>query len=245
MSLAARIVPLTQLDLGEREAMFALMARHYDNLHLEVFLADLAEKDWIILLDDPADGSLQGFSTQVLLDVQLDGRRVGVLFSGDTIVDSEHWGSTALAIAWGKLAFAVMEECGHGELYWFLASKGFRTYRYLPVYFHEFYPRFDRPTPADMQAVIDAVGAGRYPDRYDPASGIILAVDSSDRLRAGLAGVPEDRARDPHVEYFLRRNPGYARGDELCCLAPLRPDNFSPAARKLIDSERFARQGVP
>ena len=31
--------------------------------------------------------------------------------------------------------------------------------------------------------------------------------------------MPEGRQDDPHVHYFLERNPGYAEGDELVCLA--------------------------
>src|SRR5262245_5926082 len=110
MSLEARVISETELSCDQREAMFTLMMRHYDNVHRDVFEADLAEKDWVILLEDTTDDSLQGFSTQVLLDADVADRHVRVLFSGDTIVDNEHWGSSALAVAWGKLAFAVLDK---------------------------------------------------------------------------------------------------------------------------------------
>ncbi|MEQ1748451.1 MAG: hypothetical protein ABL974_03455 [Prosthecobacter sp.] len=42
---------------------------------------------------------------------------------------------------------------------------------------------------------------------------------SSGPLKAALAEVPEARQDDPHVRYFLERNPAYAEGDELVCLA--------------------------
>jgi hypothetical protein len=43
-----------------------------------------------------------------------------------------------------------------------------------------------------------------------------------------------DRLRDPFVRFFVERNPGHARGDALCCLAPLTRANFTPAAYRVI-----------
>jgi hypothetical protein len=36
------------------------------------------------------------------------------------------------------------------------------------------------------------------------------------------------------VRFFIERNPGHARGDELCCLAPLTRENFTRAAYRTI-----------
>jgi hypothetical protein len=40
---------------------------------------------------------------------------------------------------------------------------------------------------------------------------------------------------DRHVRFFVERNPGHERGDELCCLAPLTRDNFTRAAWRVIN----------
>ena len=56
-------------------------------------------------------------------------------------------GSLALPVAWGRLMLSL-EEVGAGQhLYWLLTSKGYKTYRFLPVFFNEFYPCFSSPTP--------------------------------------------------------------------------------------------------
>jgi hypothetical protein len=52
--------------------------------------------------------------------------------------------------------------------------------------------------------------------------------------------VTVERLRDPHVCFFLARNPGHASGDELCCLAPLTRANFTPAAYRVIGAEPVA-----
>src|SRR5205823_6261147 len=105
--------------------------------------------DWVIQLIDPVTDALCGFSTQALLDVDVAGRRpVKALFSGDTIIDRGHWGVSALTRVWGRLALSLIDALPSTELYWFLISKGYKTYRFLPVFFREFYPRHDAPTPA-------------------------------------------------------------------------------------------------
>jgi len=242
--LQATICDVGELTPGDRDDMFALMSRHYENVERGRFDTDLEEKQWIIRLIDSESGALRGFSTQMLLTTCVSERPVRALFSGDTIVDPRHWGSSALAIAWGKLVFSVVQQYSGEELYWFLISQGYRTYRFLPVYFREFYPRFDAPTPPRVQHVIDVLGAEKFAESYDPSLGVVRSSRHSYRVRTELGEVTSARLKDPHVRCFVDHNPGYGVGDELCCLAPLSYENFSRAARRLIQSDRFSSQTI-
>ncbi|MGI9468214.1 MAG: hypothetical protein ACR2OA_13920 [Rubripirellula sp.] len=58
-------------------------------------------------------------------------------------------------------------------------------------------------------------------------------------LRSGVADIDEIRHRDHHVRRFVYLNPGYTEGDELCCLAPLSVENFTPAARRVIAAKHL------
>ena len=156
MRLAARLVSAAEVTPRQRDEMFLLMQRHYDNVHRQVFEADLAEKRWVILIGDPDTDRLCGFSTQSLRDVVVAGRPVKTLFSGDTIISREHWGDHALSHTWGRLALALIDAHPDAELYWFLISQGYKTYRFLPVFFREYYPRHDAETPAWARAILDA-----------------------------------------------------------------------------------------
>jgi hypothetical protein len=236
MKLLTRVVAPAEVTPAQRDCMFDLMERHYVGVRRDVFEADLAEKDWVIQLFAPG-GDLCGFSTQMLLDVGVGGRRVKALFSGDTIVDRDHWGDSALASAWGRFALGLMDSLPSAELYWFLISKGYKTYRFLPLFFHEFYPRYDAPIPAAAREVLDALAGSRYPGDYDAAAGVVRAGPGKDRLREGVADLTPGRLLDPHVRFFAERNPGHARGDELCCLAPLTRANFTRAAYRVIGPE--------
>ena len=217
--------------------MFALMDCYYEGVDRAGFDADLAEKEWVIQVLDPQTQRLCGFSTQMLLRADVDGLPVWALFSGDTIIARDCWGDTALAHFWGRLALSLIGRLGRAELYWFLISKGYKTYRYLPLFFREFYPHYDAPTPPRAQAVLDTLARAKYPVAYDPSRGIIRAGAGRERLRPGVADLTVERLRDPHVCFFQARNPGHVQGDELCCLAPLTRENFTPAAYRVIGPE--------
>jgi hypothetical protein len=235
--LKGMLVPLPAVTPAQREAMFRLLEHYYENVTRAGFLADLAEKQWAIVLLDPRTGELCGFSTQMLMRVAVGGVSVRALFSGDTIVAREHWGDIALARTWGRMALSLIDRHAPEELYWFLVSKGYKTYRFLPLFFHEFFPRYDVPTPDWACRFIDGLGRHKYAQTYDAATGVILAGSQKDRLRPGVADPAAHRLRDPHVRYFVERNPGYGRGEELCCLAPLSRSNFTPAAYRVIGRE--------
>jgi len=229
---------------ARRDEMLALMQQYYENVTRAGFLADLAEKQWVILLLDPQADRLCGFSTQMLLEVEVDGAPVKLLFSGDTIVSRDHWGETALARAWSRLALELVDRCAPAALYWFLISKGYRTYRFLPLFFREFYPRHDVPTPDWAQRLIDAVGRHKFAGAYDASAGVVRAGAEKDRLRPGVADLDPERLRDPHVRFFAERNPGHVRGEELCCLARLARDNITPAACRVLGAEPVAAESV-
>ena len=233
MRLLGRLVPRSEISSEQRSEMFALMERYYENISEATFSADLQEKQWAIILTDPLSERICGFSTQMLLEASVAGRPVKALFSGDTIIERERWGDRALARVWGRFALSLIDRLPTAELYWFLISKGYKTYRFLPLFFHEFYPRYDVTTPEWAKEVTDGLAQLRYP-AYDPALGIVRADETKDRLRPGVADVGEERLSDPHVRFFVERNPGHARGDELCCIAPLTRENFRAAAYRVI-----------
>jgi hypothetical protein len=240
MKLSGRLVTIAQLSATERDAMFALMDRHYVNVRRPIFDADLDEKQWVIEVCDGVSGGLCGFSTQRLLDVQVEGRAVKALFSGDTIIDREHWGDQALVHIWGRLALSLIDGHPGTELYWFLISQGYKTYRFLPIFFHEFYPRHDVATPSWAAPVIAALARSRFGEAYDADTGVIRTSDAQYRLRAGIADITAERLGDPHIRFFQARNPGHACGDELCCLAPLTRANFTRAAYRVIGPDPAA-----
>ncbi len=230
MQLAGDLVPVAEIDDRRRRQMQALMEAYYENVTADSFNTDLDRKDWVIQIIDRRSDEVVGFSTQVVIHTRVAGRELHALFSGDTIVADAQRGQRKLFQVSGWMLRRLIEQHGQQDLFWFLTSKGYKTYRFLPLFFHEFYPRLATPVPARYQAIIDALAGQLDAARYDPARGVLRAEAYGCRLRPGAADLTADRLRDPDIGFFAAANPGAAEGDELCCLAPLTLANFTPAA---------------
>jgi hypothetical protein len=232
MSIEPHITTPGHLTRETRDAMFALHARHFENVRYERFMHDLEEKDWVILLRDRT-GVVAGFSTQKLIRLPVGGAIHRFLFSGDTIIDRAHRNTPLLSGCFGHLMLRLMNQYGENDLHWFLISKGFRTYRFLPVFFNRFWPAPGVQIPPESAALLDAVARHRYGAAYDAHAGVIRPPDG-DRLAGTEAAIPPKRLEDPHVAFFVERNPYYALGEELACMASISRDNLNPYAHRVI-----------
>lgn len=229
--LNGALVDIRRLTDQDTSAMYSLMEEFYLGTCRDVFLRDLAEKDTCILLRD-ADHVIRGFSTQHLMTVEVDSTKVRGVFSGDTIIHRSCWGSPELFHVFAR--HFIGEQRPYPELYWFLMSKGYKTYKMLPLFFQSFYPRVNMTTPVLEQRIMDAYAMARYPEEYDHCRGIIAYRGVKDSLRQGVADITDRCLRDPDVSHFLKLNPGHAGGDDLVCLTRLSPENLKPALRRRL-----------
>jgi hypothetical protein len=194
--------------------MYALMETYFDRVTPTTFARDLAEKEWVILLRDTKTSSVCGFSTMMRVRAVANGELVTGLFSGDTIVDRDYWSESVLARVWSQHAFTVAASIRDSRTYWFLICSGYKTYRFLPVFFREFYPTFECETPPRATALMRALASSKYPHEYDAARGVVRPRRPAP-LGEGVADVTPQRIRDPHVAFFVASNPGHVEGDEL------------------------------
>src|SRR5688500_12556728 len=97
--LTGRTVSREALTGRERDAMFQLLATFFTGVDRATFEGDLAEKSHAILLED-AQGGLRGFSTLLVYRSSVPDMDAMVVYSGDTIVYRESWGSPALPVSW-------------------------------------------------------------------------------------------------------------------------------------------------
>jgi protein-tyrosine phosphatase len=232
--LSGRIGRPANLTLVETEQMYTLMADYFVNLTRSHFEQDLAEKEWVVILADAVTSQIQGFSTLMRLSVTVDDQPVVAFFSGDTIIHRDYWGEVELPRLWGRHVFNLAETiCAEARVFWFLISSGYKTYRFLPVFFREFYPTCRQPTPPSLKRILDALAQLKFPGEYDPASGIIRFAQAVP-LRRGVAEVTERRLKDPHVAFFVAANPGHAQGDQLACLVELTQANLTPAGWRML-----------
>jgi hypothetical protein len=232
--LTATIGHVSSLEERAIGAMFDLYDRYYDATARPLFEADLRNKDYVVTLRE-ASGALAGFSTLAVLEAEIGGQPLRAIYSGDTIIDHAHWGTQALAFTWIRFAGTIKAWAPQLPLYWFLIVKGHRTYRYLSAFSVDFYPRWDTPTPPTARAIIDALAQRRFAQAYDARRGVVSFPRSRGHLKPRWAAIEETEASRDDVSFFLRSNPGYARGDELVCLTELAPGNLRPLARRVFE----------
>ena len=213
-----RVASLTKLELSQ---MWTLFETAYAGARREAFDRDLSEKHHLIILKD-AHRVVQGFST--LLKLEVEG--ASVIFSGDTIVAPGSWGQTALQRAFIWYLMAQRHARPRVPVYWFLITKGYRTYLLISRYFPNHWPRHDAPLPATEAALLDSLCRRKFGQAWDAGAGLLrYAGKDAVRLSEELAQVPKRLAHDPDVRFFMQKNPRWAEGDELCCLA-LADDEF-------------------
>lgn len=222
----------SELSSAERAEMRGLLETFFEGVTEAQFARDLEEKDWVLRVY--ADGRMVGFSTLAVgVERLCDGREVNVVYSGDTIMAPEAWGSPVLARGWIRLVRRACAELGERPGYWLLLSSGFRTYRFLPVFWREFWPRAGATMPEAMRALRDELARRRFGAAYDAVAGVVR-FSVPQRLRERLAEVPEGRTRDAHVAFFLTANAGHGAGDELVCLTELSNENLTAAGRRVV-----------
>ncbi len=229
-------MPVGMIDEALRKELFSLFERYYADVDYGRFRRDMMEKDGLILLVGE-DGAPRGFSTLGVSRHEIGGETIRALFSGDTIIDHRYWGEHAFALAWLRRAGEIWRREPDAPLYWFLIVKGFRTYRYLPVFAREYWPHPHRPMPERIRLIRDHPATERFGENYDPRGGIVRFPKPRGRLKRPWLELPENLRDRPEARFFRRLNPHHARGDELVCLAELSPGNMPPFAARVFSRE--------
>ena len=220
--LFSRVVPRGSLDECRRREMLALMHVCYEGVTAERFATDLDEKQLVILLFARAGRELVGFSTVRIGEEQLRGRRVDLVYSGDTVIHPDHWGSKSLQAAFGRLLLARKLRQPLRPCLWLLLSGGYKTYLMMVRNFPRSFPsRGWAPDPV-RESFLERVARSWFGDQYDSARGIVRFRGPHYRVRHGIAPVDARTATNLDVDFYLERNPAHADGDELVCLAEIR-----------------------
>ena len=236
--VTAKIVERRSIGPELRGQMFGLMAHCYDGLDPARFAADLDDKQRVILLRERATRELVGFSTVRVDDEQIDGRKALVVFSGDTVILPEFWGVKELQLCFVRhIAWLALTHPRH-RVFWLLVSKGYKTYLMIANYVPDSVPRYDAAGAGPLSRFLDGLAARRWPGAWVPELGVLRWGSRHDRVKAHVASIGDELLDNPHVAYFVARNPGYVDGDELVCLAEAKVRTLITAAVHMLRGRR-------
>lgn len=234
--LNMQIIKISLVSEGEKMEMFNLIKGYFSNFKIEEFFKDMSEKDWVIVLRE-VDEKIFGFSTIQVIRSKVDGREVVYVFSGDTIVDPHYWQANMLAPAFGFFMLRMIDDYKGIPVYWFLITKGYRTYRFLPIYFRKYYPVYNQETPPEYDRLLKFICTRKFGEWYNPETGVITFNGARDHLNDRMCEIPESKKQNPHIKFFLEKNPYYYQGDELACIADISRENLNRMAYRIMEEK--------
>lgn len=237
--LKGKVRPIQEYTREEIREMYLLMSTFYDDTNEEVFLKDFYAKDYCLALY--AEEKLVGFTTQKVMELEVEGKKIHGVFSGDTIIHKDYWGDIELFVVWANFWFDYAKK--YEEFYWFLISKGYKTYRMLPLFWKQYYPCYKEETPEYEKKIIDAYASTLYPEEYNKSTGVIEYKTTKDKLKNGVADIGERELKRKEVAYFVEKNPGYIHGNDIACLAKIDRAQLKRTAEEILfhdDKDRIA-----
>ncbi len=234
MNSYGNVTEITKLSDNDRLKMFNLMKIYYENISWDNFNRDLNEKEWVVILRNN-ENDIVGFSTIMIIDHPDNEISVKGIFSGDTIVHKDYRGQYLLQITWFKfILFELPQLHPDHKLYWILTTKGYKTYRLMTDNFKNFFPRFDRHTPRFENNLINVFSLIKFSEKFNSDNGTLHYDGKKDKVRQGVAEITEKHLENPHIAFFVEKNPGYVNGDELICIAEASLDNVEPFMQDII-----------
>lgn len=216
--LDARVVAVSDLSDAEVATMWQLYERYYADVTYARFLADLNDKQSVILLFDSGNAVVKGFSTVKIVKGLSEKRPFVSVYSGDTIIDKRYWGQTSLQQEFFILLLKVYVSHPGSDVYWFLISKGYKTYLLLAKNFPNCWPKPHVDTPPYVVEILHTLASSMFGDAWKPDLGVLKFPNKMGSLKAGVTPLDKETLQDKDVHFFLAANPRYFEGDELCCL---------------------------
>lgn len=201
--------------------MFEIYKEYYENTKFSVFEEDFKKKSGAILIFHPKTNKVVGFSTVAIQHFVLDGKKYTTLFSGDTVIEKEFWGTRALQATMLKLLIKLRFTYPLDELYWLLISKGYKTYLLLANNYYVYYPHV-KGKHQYLSKVVEHYCQTFFAKYYDKESGLLNFGSDYQPLKGEVAPITNEmRENNPKIRFFEEKNPTWAQGTELPCIGEI------------------------
>lgn len=214
----ARYRDIDRLAPADIRRMYEIFRQYYGNTDLDTFLADMSRKTGVFMIRRRSDREIVGYSTVALMDLTLQGRKVKGVFSGDTIIEREYWGSRALVFSFFLYLVRVILRYPTTPVFWLLISKGYKTYLLLANNFFRFYPHPEGQY-TEYESLVQEYADKLFPNCFDAERKVLDFGESYQFLIGDVAPITEEmRNRYPRIAFFEQCNPDWQKGNELPCV---------------------------
>jgi hypothetical protein len=220
--IRADFYPLNKISDIDIKQMHRVFVKYYYNADYTTFCKDIKKKEGAIILKRVDDDGIVGFSTIALIDNKINGkRRIGV-FSGDTVIEKEFWGTPKLQTAFLSFIFKTRIKYPTASLYWFLISKGYKTYLLMANNWPSYYPRYDKINDQKRQAIIKSFSNQLFNGYFDESTCLLKFGNNYQKLKEDVAEITEEmKEKFPKIAFFEKINPSWREGTELPCIGDI------------------------
>lgn len=230
MTLKSNVLEISKITDSDKQKMFNLMTQVYNGEDWNKFLSDMSQKNYALILYDE-NSNIAGFTTIQVFEFE---EKI-IIYSGDTVIEENSRGDIELMRAWWRFSYKIQEKHPTQKVFWLLISKGWRTYKFFPMFLKEIYPTYKYETPKEIQNFIDRLSLFKFDKCYK--NGLVIPQEP-DMLKSGQNDIPDKRLEDEDVKFFLNKNPEFYKGNELVCLAELSVSNLTKAGLRLLHGVR-------
>lgn len=211
------------IDEIQSQALFPEMWDIYRNLF------DLSEEDFLksqrnfdyYAIFFSKSGRMVGFCGIRDGQMRLDQQLYRTVYMGHFSVKPDFRGKSLIPLTLVRLFLDHHLKMRKGKLIVWGDAGTYRSYLVMAKGTKYFYPSPD-PTPnawtPKLAAMGKALGHQSVSGTYDPERGIVHSRIQIARQKAYQ--ITEKDLLDPHIRYYVERNPGYANGDGLVFLCP-------------------------
>lgn len=215
-----RYRPLKFVRMADCIAMYKLFIQQYDNTSLDTFLRDMTRKTGVLVIYSKRDDRIVGFSTVTDFQMKVDGQNVRCVFNGDTVVDRQYRGASALRLS--GLLYLWRQKLLHPftPVYWYLISMGYGNYLTMARHFPKHYPGVDGDD-LHLRNIAMAASERLFPGALDRSRGVLDFGEDACKLKNHVAPISDTERSNRHIAFFEQRNPHWMRGDEMPCLGAI------------------------
>tara|TARA_A100001391_G_scaffold160_3_gene368 strand:+ start:32800 stop:33573 length:774 start_codon:yes stop_codon:yes gene_type:complete len=216
--LKARYVPISKVSVDQMLRMYDLYRRYYENISVDLFCKDMVEKNGVFLIQERESRRTVGFSTLKVLDMEVGGKTVTGVFSGDTIIEKEFWGTRVLQVQFFLRMVKEKLKRPYRPLYWLLISKGYKTYLLLANNFYSYYPHPEGRCDHLADYVANYCHT-LFPDSFCDQRRLLDFGNGYTHLKQDVAMITKEMCeKNAKIRFFEQCNPSWERGTELPCI---------------------------
>lgn len=233
-SLNVKTKEIHELTSEDKNQMWILYQQYYSFCEREKFEKDLKLKSHCFVGYDHQK-QVKGFCLFKYYDVDYAGETVSILYTGDTMFHPSYWGAKSLHVAFIGFCTKKMIRYPKKKIYWHLISSGCRTYMSMARSTAKYYPNFKAKTPQFEQGLINLITKQQFGEQFNEKTGLVEFNQKNEGVfKVDFAPIDEKALEIDEIKYFAKKNPEYAKGVELSCVAQIGVETFFFVVDKIL-----------